>query len=126
MKTILMSLTMFAAIAAGQSKDCDPLICNPMKPTPPHAWNYSVAFLASAETSDALSSRGLYERNPILGRSAFGARQELIKGGLIGALVVSEWLIVRHHPSMRKGLTVANYAVGGVTFGVAAYNWRMK
>ena len=94
-------------------------------------WNrkpflYSAAFLASSQLTDALSSRNRDELNPILGRSPFGARQETIKASALGAVLLAEWLIVRHHPEWRRGFMWANYLSGGVTFAVAAHNYSER
>lgn len=92
------------------------------QPKPSHQWAYSAAFLASAEVADAMSSRGLYELNPILGNGQFGARQASIKGIVSGGLILSEWLILRHHPQYRKTFERVNWIGGSVTYGVAARN----
>lgn len=99
-------------------------------PCKPHVSNrqfvYSQAFLASSAAADIASSRGLYELNPALGRGPFSARQEAIKISGIAALIGAEFLFVRRWPSMRRGFTIANYVMGGATFGAAAHNWSIK
>lgn len=88
------------------------------------AWAASVAFLAVAETADIASSRGSYELNPVLGRGPFGARQASIKAGIVGGVILAEWLILRRHPDSSRAFKWANYIAGGVTVGVAIRNWR--
>ncbi len=95
-------------------------ICDGGKP-----WIASAAFLASSQLTDTLSSRGLYEKNPILGRGPFGTRQETIKAGAIAAVLLTEWSL-RKHPALRRGFMWANYLSGGVTFAVAAHNFSER
>lgn len=89
-------------------------------------WFYvSCSFLLSSSVADTLSSRGLYELNPILGRGPFNTRQETIKGVAVAAVLLTEWSL-RKHPALRRGFTWMNYAVGGITWGVAAHNWSER
>jgi hypothetical protein len=85
----------------------------------------SQSFLASSQVADAISSRGLEELNPVLGRGPFGTRQETIKGVAVAAVLLTEWSL-RKHPQLIRGFTWMNYAVGGMTWGVAAHNWSLK
>ena len=85
-------------------------------------WTYSAAFLASSTVADSFSSYGRIELNPVLGQR-FDARSVAIKGGIVGGLIVTERLMPAKY---RKAFTWANYAVGGVTWGVAGRNWRLK
>ena len=117
----LIILLAMAGIAAGQAFGGDAGWTGSNKP-----FLYSAAFLASSQLTDALSSRNRDELNPILGRSSFGARQETIKASALGAVLLAEWLIVRHHPEWRRGFTWANYLSGGVTFAVAAHNYSER
>lgn len=75
---------------------------------------------------DVRSSYGLVERNPLLGSGSFGHRQALTSMALTGVLVYLEGPLVRRHPSLRRPLTVANWVIGGVRFGVGVWNSRMQ
>lgn len=94
---------------------------------PSRQWVYSAAFLVSAQAVDAISSRGPgFETNPILGRGTFGARQEAIKGGLTGALLATEWIVIRKHPRSAKYFAWANYVNGGITLSAAGHNFSLR
>lgn len=86
----------------------------------------SQVFVASSAVADVQSSWGRYELNPVLGRGQFGARQAAISAGITGGLLLLERPLVRHHPSLRKPLTVVNFVVSGIRFGVAAQNWGQR
>lgn len=84
-----------------------------------------VAALAGA-AFDVRSSYGLIERNPLLGAGSFGHRQAAMSMAITGALVYLEGPLVRRHPQLRKPLTVANWFIGGIRFGVGVRNSRMQ
>ena len=86
----------------------------------------SQSLLAASQAADAVSSRGLIETNPLLGRGPFGARQESIKGVATVGVIIAEWLIVRRWPGTARGFTWANYLTGAATFGVAGRNWGLR
>jgi len=90
----------------------------------PRSWNISVAFFAGSQMVDALSSRGRIEANPLLGHGPFGLRQSAIKGGIVGGVVLTEWLILRRHPDTKRFWTWTNYATGAATAAVAVRNWN--
>lgn len=72
---------------------------------------------------DVLSSRGLYELNPVLGRGPFGGRQASISLGVTAAVLLIQGPIVRKWPHTRRALTITNWIVSGVRVGVAVRNW---
>lgn len=86
------------------------------------SFRISLASLLAANALDAVSSRGGYELNPILGRGNFGAHQEAIKGAFVGALVVGELLVVRRWPRSARAFMWCNFAGAGVTASMAARN----
>lgn len=87
-------------------------------------WKFSAGLVAGATALDAGSSWGQQELNPALGRGTFAGRQLAIKGSIAGALVLTEWLVMRKHPETRRAWTYANWAAAGATAGVAARNFR--
>lgn len=89
------------------------------------SWKASVFTLAASSTLDAASSWGLVEQNPILGRGTFGSRQVLIKGGITGGAILTEYLFVRKHPERKHVLTLLNFSASGVLVGVSIHNWRL-
>ena len=92
---------------------------------PPKSWSISVGFVIGTSALDAISSRGMIEQNPLMGRGDFGARQEAMKGATVGALIAGEYLFLRKHPSMTKAATAANWVYGGTTMILGpAHNWR--
>jgi len=104
----LLALSMLAAAAQERAR----------------SWNISVAFVAGSQMMDALSSRGRIEANPLLGRGQFGLSQSAIKGGIVGGVVLTEWLILRRHPETKRFWTWTNYATGAATTVVAVRNWN--
>ena len=89
-------------------------------------WRWSAAALASATAVDTISTVGLNEANPFLGRGRFGARAFSIKSGIVvGALVSQKWILKRT-PQYDRKLAFANFAIAGVTTGVAIRNFRLK
>jgi hypothetical protein len=75
--------------------------------------------------ADALSSRGQYELNPILGRGKFGRRQAVVKFSLTtGGMLSSEWA-ARKSRRARIAVTVLNFGLAGGLAFVASRNARM-
>jgi len=79
-----------------------------------------------AASSDAASSWGMREANPILrshdGR--FRTRGVVLKFGFTGA-----WLVIENCVFAKRNVkkaTVANFAVTGVVAGVSVRNWRLE
>ena len=113
---ILITLALLAMTASAQEK---------VHTGPPKSWSISVGFVIGTSALDAISSRGMVEQNPLMGRGPFGARQEAMKGATVGALIAGEYLFLRKHPSMTKAATAANWVYGGTTMILGpAHNWR--
>jgi len=85
-------------------------------------WKWSVAVLAAANTSDAISSFGRYELNPVLGMGPFGARATGMKIGISAATVGVQYLILRRHPEAARKAAIWNFGMAGLTGGIAARN----
>lgn len=83
------------------------------------------AYLASA-TADVVTSRGLVERNPILGRGPFGARQAAISMGISAGVVLATEALGRKFPKLRKPLTVVLWVSAGTRGAVAMRNGRLQ
>ena len=93
---------------------------------PKRNWNISVAFLVGAQAMDAVSSRGLVELNPVLGRGQFGTRQVAVKSGIASAMILTELLFVRRHPETRRSWTWVNYGTGIALSSFAVSNWSQS
>lgn len=85
-------------------------------------WKWSVAALAGAEATDAMSSAGRYELNPVLGNGRFGMRAAGVKIGIATVTIGVEYLILRRHPEAKRQATYLNFGMAGLTAAVAARN----
>jgi hypothetical protein len=84
----------------------------------------SLPLYLGASTLDIASSYGLQERNPILGRGPFGARQTLTSGAITGGVALGAWALARWVPALRRPLGWVVVGMVGVRGGVAVHNWR--
>ncbi len=74
----------------------------------------SQSAMLTATLADALSSRGMLERNPLAGRGDFTMRNQGAKAISIAAgLAVAESLIVRRWPTTARVLKYTNWIVTG-------------
>ena len=93
-------------------------------------WKWSLAALAGANALDIASSWRKYELNPALAApsSTFGAKSAAIKVGILGAVVVVQWLAVSRHPSHRlyRALSILNFCDSGVVAGTAGHNFTVS
>lgn len=85
-------------------------------------WKWSIALLAAANVSDVATSIGHYEMNPVLGRGRFSGRDAGIKFGISSGSVVIQSLILRRRPAAERKAAYFNFALAGVTGGIAARN----
>jgi hypothetical protein len=86
----------------------------------------SLAALVAANAVYVHSSWGHVEANPILGRGRrFDGRSAAIKGGIVGGLMLTQWLIARRNPGVKRRLAVINFAVAGGVGAVAARNYEV-
>jgi hypothetical protein len=85
-------------------------------------WKWSIAVLAAANVSDAMSSMGRYELNPVLGNGRFGMRATGVKIGISTATIGLEYLILRRRPEAARKAAYANFGMAGLTGGIAARN----
>ena len=83
--------------------------------------------LSGAQTLDVISSRGMYERNPILGRGPFQTKRAvLIKAGLLSGVFGVEWLVKKRYKNVDKPISYINYSSSGVVGAVAVRNFLVK
>ncbi len=86
----------------------------------------SVGSYLAAGVADTWSSWNRREANPFLAQSGrFSSQSAAIKCGITGGVLLAEWLILRHHPSMRHPFTWLNFGAAGVTAGTAVRNSRL-
>lgn len=90
----------------------------------PRTFNAAESAFAASAIADILSSKGLTERNHILGTGNFGARQAATSLAISASVVIlAEW-VGRRHPRMRRAMAVTLFVASGVRFGAAARNWH--
>ena len=90
-------------------------------------WIASVGVLVAGNVLDVASSHGV-EDNPMqrAPNGQFSAGRAIaIKGGATAALVVAEWLLMRRHRRIDRGVAVTNFSVAAIPAGMAVRNWRM-
>ena len=86
----------------------------------------SLAALVTANAVDVHSSWGHVEANPLLGYGrTFDGRSAAIKGGIVGGLMLTQWLIARRNPSAKRKLAIINFAVAGGVGAVAYRNYEV-
>ena len=127
---LLMLFTTVGAAADANAPAPVAAVSNPeLQKTGPRAklWLVSVGAFASADVMDVRSSWGKPELNPALAGSngTFGARGALLKGGIEGAMIGLEYLLLRHSHSAKlwKVTSLINFGAAGATAAVAARNW---
>jgi hypothetical protein len=91
-------------------------------------WKASLAVLAAAQVMDIHSSFGCPEANGMLRSSGgtFGARAVGIKSGVIGAVVLMQYLSLRRSSRSARMNSAVNFAIAGATVGVAARNYAIR
>lgn len=93
---------------------------------PSRLYRWSLAALTTANVIDGVSSVGLRETNPILGRGSFGTRSIALKGAIIGGVVAFEYAVRRKAAFTAKPLAYTNFIMAGAVGGVAVRNFRMR
>ncbi len=100
-----------------------------MRPPDSTTWKLSVAALTAANMLDLTSSWGKCEQNASL-RTADGrfdgSRAILLKAGVLGGLVATEWLLTRKTNRYRKAATIFNFGAAGAIGAVAAHNYTNR
>lgn len=91
------------------------------------AWAWSAAALMTSVAADTASSMGRQEMNPLLRGSMgqFNARSAALKFGIAGALLGSQYLLLKKHPEQAAWATTGNFAAAGLTSGIAVRNFRL-
>lgn len=100
----------FAALMTAQGRD-------------KRLWEASAVTVIASSALDSASSWGRTEENPLLG-PRFDARSEVIKSGIVAAMIGAEWLLRRKIPL--RAMAWGNFGVAGATTGVAIRNWRTE
>lgn len=86
------------------------------------AWAWSSTALVAAATADAVSSWHKQERNPLLGQT-FGGRGVAIKAGIIGGIILAEWLLRKRSRTFERSFVIINSGAAAATGVAAAYNF---
>lgn len=91
------------------------------------AWAWSAAALMASVAADTASSMGRPELNPLLrgGMGQFNARSAGLKFGIAGALLGSQYLLLKKHPEQAAWATTGNFAAAGLTSSIAVRNFRL-
>lgn len=91
------------------------------------ALRLSQAALLATMLADVLSSRGMVERNVLLGRGDFLMRRQGIRAiSITSAVIVAQFLISKEWPAMRTPLKWMNYTTAIAHAGAATHNWTIK
>ncbi|MBX9603845.1 MAG: hypothetical protein K2X35_22755 [Bryobacteraceae bacterium] len=95
----------------------------------PKSWQMSVLAVVAAQAGDSVSSWGAVELNPVLAPRPgmrFDGRAAGVKFGIIGALLLTEYVIVRRNPERSKRFTRLNWGLAAVTSAIAARNFAVR
>lgn len=110
MKTLLLALYLTPLLTASPSR----------------LYRWSLAALTTANVMDGVSSVGLRETNPILGRGSFDLHSVALKGAILGGVIAFEYVAKRKAAFTSKPLTYTNFIMAGTVGGVAVRNFRMR
>lgn len=110
MKTLLLALYLTPLLTASPSR----------------LYRWSLAALTTANVMDGVSSVGLRETNPMLGRGSFGLHAVALKGAIIGGVIAFEYAVRRKAAFTAKPLAYTNFIAAGALTGVAVRNWRLR
>ncbi len=87
----------------------------------------SQSALIAATVADVMSSRNLYEQNPILGRGPFEVHNQGAKSlAITGAFVVAQTFLARKFPSTKRVFKYVNFAGSAAHATAAAHNWSIR
>jgi hypothetical protein len=104
------------------------LLAATLSADPNALWRSSVAALAAANAADTVTTyqavgRGYRELNPLAGSPGGSVA---LKAGLLGAVVLTECLILRAHPKAAGKLALINFGAAGIPAAAAIHNARLK
>lgn len=123
MRKILKNLMVVVALAALSARGAGqnvPAGVATVEPARELAWSQAV--LAVTVQADMLSSYGLRELNPVLGRGAFSWKQLSIGEGMLAGVLASEHYALRRHPAVLRRLKILNWVLAGYHGGLAVSN----
>jgi hypothetical protein len=91
-------------------------------------YRWSVATVLAANTLDVASSWRNREANPFVAgpTTQFGVTSMAIKSGFVGASLLMQHFVLRHHPEAAKRMAWMNFVTSGVLGGVAAHNMSLR
>lgn len=92
-------------------------------------WEWSVAASVAANTADVHSAWGHFQDNPIF-RGSNGRldkrRGIVLKAAFVGGLTLTQWLILRKHPKLRKPFALINFVAAGGMSGATVRNYVQR
>lgn len=89
----------------------------------------SVVAVLAAQAADSASSWGAIELNPILAPQRgmrFDGRAAGIKFGITGALLLTEYVVVRRNPDRGRAFAKLNWGLAAVTSAIAVRNIAVR
>lgn len=91
-------------------------------------WMWSTVALVAASFADVHSSWGKSESNSLLRsqNGTFGAKGLGIKMGIVGGVLVGQYLVVEKNPRLANVMTYGNFGMAAVKTGVAARNYTIE
>jgi len=92
-------------------------------------WELSVAASVAANTADVHSAWGHFQSNPIFRRSngRFDKRRGIVlKAAFVGGFTLTQWLLLRKHPKLRKPFAVINFVAAGGVSGTTLKNYVQR
>jgi hypothetical protein len=91
---------------------------------PHHLYTWSTVALGASNSLDAFSSWGKLEANPVLAsQTKYSWQATVIKGGVVGGILLTQRWILHKHPQYTKSLAITNFAMSGAFTGVAIHNF---
>lgn len=92
-------------------------------------WRTSIVTYAAANVLDFSSgvrlsqNPGFRETNPLMQSNAASLA---IKGGIFGAVFVTEWIVLRHQPKAARALSFLNFGCAALPVWAASHNMMLK
>ena len=92
-------------------------------------WKASLATYVGANTMDLASgirlsnTQGLRETNPLMRNTASSIA---VKGVIVGIVLATQWVILRHNPNAAKTMALLNFGASSLPAYASAHNFSLK